>query len=83
MIFRQTTKNYLQNKINLVREKLPTAEVVILDKMTYAADPNSIKSPCKLIMKDIEKGFSMFLDNNEVKSRKDKMSKHILAHMYC
>ena len=41
------------NFVNLVREKLPTAEVIILDKMTYAADPNSIKSPCKLIMKDI------------------------------
>ncbi len=41
------------NFVNLVKEKLPTAEVVILDKMTYAADPNSIKSPCKLIMKDI------------------------------
>ena len=41
------------NFVNLVREKLPTAEVIILDKMTYAADPNSINSPCKLIMKDI------------------------------
>ena len=41
------------NFVNLVREKLPTAEVVILDKMTYAADPNNIKLPCKLIKKDI------------------------------
>ena len=32
----------------------------------------------KLIMKDIEKGFSMFLDNNEVKSRKGgTMSDHV------
>ena len=26
---------------------------------------------------------NIFLDNNEVKSRKDNMTKQILAHMYC
>ena len=34
-------------------------------------------------LKDLNNGLDMFLDNNEVKSRKDNMSKHILAHMYC
>ena len=34
-------------------------------------------------LKDLNNGFNIFLDNNEVKSRKDNMSKHILAHMYC
>jgi len=28
-------------------------EVVILDKMTYAADPNNIKEPTSVIIKDI------------------------------
>ena len=41
------------NFVNLVREKLPEAEVVVLDKMTYAADINNVKLPCKLIKKDI------------------------------
>lgn len=41
------------NFVNLIREELPTAEVVILDKMTYAADPNNVNKPCKLIKKDI------------------------------
>ena len=34
-------------------------------------------------MKDMNKGYSMFLDNNEVKSRKDTTSKDILNQMYC
>lgn len=39
--------------VNLVNDVLPTAEVVIVDKMTYAADPNNIKKKTKLIKKDI------------------------------
>ena len=35
-----------------------------------------------ITLKDINKGFDMFLDNNEVKSRKDITSKQILSHMY-
>ena len=35
-----------------------------------------------ITLKDINKGFDMFLDNNEVKSRKDTTSKQILSHMY-
>ena len=35
-----------------------------------------------ITLKDINKGFDMFLDNNEVKSRKDATSKQILSHMY-
>ena len=34
-------------------------------------------------LKDMNKGYSMFLDNNEVKSRKDTTSKDILNQMYC
>ena len=34
-----------------------------------------------LTLKDIDKGFDMFIDNNEVKERKDQ-SKNILHHMY-
>ena len=41
------------NFVNLLNEVLPTAEVVIVDKMTYAADPNNIKKKTKLIKKDI------------------------------
>ena len=41
------------NFVNLLNERLPTVEVVILDKMTYAADPNSIIKNNKLIKKDI------------------------------
>ena len=33
-------------------------------------------------LKDINKGYDMFLDNNEVKSRKDSTTKDILNHMY-
>ena len=35
-----------------------------------------------ITLKDVEKGFNMFLDNNEVKSRKDSTTKDILNHMY-
>jgi dTDP-glucose 4,6-dehydratase len=41
------------NFVNLLNEVLPTAEVVIVDKITYAADPNNIKKKTKLIKKDI------------------------------
>jgi len=34
-------------------------------------------------LKDINKGYVMFLDNNEVKSRNDSKSKDILNQMYC
>ena len=34
-------------------------------------------------LKDLNKGYDMFLDNNEVKSRKDTTSKDILNQMYC
>ena len=35
-----------------------------------------------ITLKDVEKGFNMFLDNNEVKSRKDSTTKDLLNHMY-
>ena len=35
-----------------------------------------------ITLKDLNKGYDMFLDNNEVKSRKDKTAKDILNHMY-
>jgi|TARA_R110000868_G_scaffold34151_6_gene123471 dTDP-glucose 4,6-dehydratase len=41
------------NFVNLLNEKLPEVEVVILDKVTYAADPNNIIKTNKLIKKDI------------------------------
>lgn len=34
-------------------------------------------------LKDLNKGYDMFLDNNEVKSRKETTSKYILEQMYC
>lgn len=34
-------------------------------------------------LRDLKKGYKMFLDNNEVKSRKDTTSKDILNQMYC
>ena len=34
-----------------------------------------------LTIKDLDKGFDMFIDNNEVKDRKDK-SQSIIQHMY-
>jgi SpoVK/Ycf46/Vps4 family AAA+-type ATPase len=43
----------------------------------------SIEKKMIINLKDLNNGLDMFLDNNEVKSRKDNMSKHILAHMYC
>ena len=39
--------------VNLLNRRLPNDEIVILDKMTYAADPNNIKQSTKLIKKDI------------------------------
>merc|ERR1712127_154466 len=33
-------------------------------------------------LKDIKKGFDMFLDNNEVKNRKDDTTKNLLQHIY-
>jgi dTDP-glucose 4,6-dehydratase len=39
--------------VNLLNRKMPSAEVVILDKMTYAANPNNIKQPTKCIHMDI------------------------------
>ena len=35
-----------------------------------------------ITLKDLNKGYNMFLDNNEVKSRKDTNAKDILKHMY-
>jgi hypothetical protein len=35
-----------------------------------------------ITLKDVNKGFEMFIDNNEVKSRKDSSIKDILNHMY-
>ena len=35
-----------------------------------------------ITLKDLDKGYNMFLDNNEVKSRKDTNAKDILKHMY-
>jgi len=34
-----------------------------------------------LTLKDLNKGFEMFIDNNEVKERKDN-TRNILHHMY-
>ena len=39
--------------VNLLGRRLPTAEIVVLDKMTYAADPNNVKVPVKTIIEDI------------------------------
>jgi dTDP-glucose 4,6-dehydratase len=39
--------------VNLLNRKMPNTEVVILDKMTYAANPNNIKKSTKCIHKDI------------------------------
>ena len=39
--------------VNLLGRKLPTAEIVVLDKMTYAANPNNIKTQVTLIKEDI------------------------------
>jgi len=36
-----------------------------------------------ITIRDLNKGYNMFLDNDEVKSRKDKSIKDILSHMYC
>ena len=33
-------------------------------------------------LKDMQKGFDMFLDNNEVKNRKDDINRNILQHIY-
>lgn len=39
--------------VNLLKRKNPTCEVVIVDKMTYAANPNNVKVKSQLIKKDI------------------------------
>jgi dTDP-glucose 4,6-dehydratase len=39
--------------VNLLGRRLPSAEIVVVDKMTYAADPNNIKTQVKLIKEDI------------------------------
>ena len=39
--------------VNLVSKENPTADIVVIDKVTYAANPNNIKKSVKLIKKDI------------------------------
>ena len=39
--------------VNTIGRKNPTAEIVVVDKMTYAANPNNIKTKVTLIQKDI------------------------------
>lgn len=39
--------------VNLVNEEYPTADVIVVDNLTYAADPNNIKKKVKFINKDI------------------------------
>ena len=39
--------------VNTIGRKNPTAEIVVVDKMTYAANPNNIKNKVTLIQKDI------------------------------
>jgi len=39
--------------VNTIARKNPTAEIVVVDKLTYAADPNNIKTNVKFIKKDI------------------------------
>lgn len=39
--------------VNLLGRKYPTAEIVVLDKMTYAADPNNVNTKVTLIKEDI------------------------------
>jgi len=39
--------------VNLLGRKLPTAQVVVVDKMTYAANPNNLKTQVTLIKEDI------------------------------
>ena len=39
--------------VNLLGRRFPTAEIVVLDKMTYAADPNNVKVQVKTIIEDI------------------------------
>jgi dTDP-glucose 4,6-dehydratase len=39
--------------VNLLKRKNPTTEIVVVDKITYAANPNNIKAKVKLIKKDI------------------------------
>lgn len=39
--------------VNLLGRRMPSAEIVVVDKMTYAADPNNIKTQVKLIKEDI------------------------------
>ena len=37
--------------VNTIGRKNPTAEIVVVDKMTYAANPNNIKTKVTLIQK--------------------------------
>mgnify|MGYP001032740889 FL=1 len=39
--------------VNLLGRKLPTAQIVVVDKMTYAANPNNLKTQVTLIKEDI------------------------------
>jgi len=39
--------------VNLLNRRMTSAEIVILDKMTYAANPNNIIKPTSIIKKDI------------------------------
>jgi len=39
--------------VNLLGRKLPTAEIVVVDKITYAANPNNLKTQVTLIKEDI------------------------------
>lgn len=39
--------------VNLLGRKLPTSQIVVVDKMTYAANPNNLKTQVTLIKEDI------------------------------
>ena len=39
--------------VNLLAKKEPTSEIIVLDKITYAANPNNLTIPVEFIKEDI------------------------------
>ena len=39
--------------INLLKKKEPNSEIIVIDNLTYASNPNNLKTQVKLIQKDI------------------------------
>ena len=79
-------KNWFENKMDYFKFYGRDIETLLAKvKIAHGRRVFCLPKEKKLTItiRDLNKGYNMFLDNDEVKSRKDKSIKDILSHMYC